>query len=121
MSNLEEGVKGIGMLKQNAQINWMTEFNELLKVEVKTPWEILQAGNDEKEWENIPFIIPKSVVLLEKRLTKVQGWAKTRDADIETLLRGEFMEQIRLEMKGDKAKEVAYREKVDSRFDKNEE
>lgn len=52
-------------------MDFLTEFKEILAIEPKSPWDIITVKIDEKEWENIPFIIPKIMFVLEKRLTKM--------------------------------------------------
>jgi len=113
--SLEEGLKGLSIFQKHP--HWLTELKDLFALEFKEPWDIIEFPYKEKDWENIPFVIPRSIVVLEKRLNKVQGWCKVKHGEIAKLTSGEFFDQIRAEMKGEKLQEMKYKEEVAKKFD----
>jgi hypothetical protein len=105
--SLEEGIKGIGLLPKN---QWLERFRELFNINIVEPWDKYEVEHREADWENIPLIIPKSVIVLEKKLVKIQNWAKIKHSEIDKLLSNEFFVQLKAEINGDKEKEAKYKE-----------
>jgi hypothetical protein len=85
----ELSIKGSALLPKSS---WLTQFKDLALINFKDAWDPYEVDHLEADWENIPFVIPKSIIILEKKVGKIQGWAKVKHSEIDRLLSGEFVE-----------------------------
>lgn len=77
-----EGLIGKSMFKS---AKGLTNFQDLLDLSFKNPFSVFELNHAEKDWENIPFILPQSIITLEKRLVSLQTWGKAKDDEIQAL------------------------------------
>lgn len=112
--SLEEGIKGVSLLSKP---QYSLQFRDLMALTFQEPWDKYDVEHREVDWDNIPFIIPKAIIVLEKKMGKIQQWAKIKHQEIEKLLTNEFFDQLRAEMRGEKQAELRYKEEIQKKFD----
>ena len=112
MSNIDK-IQGFSMLPK---YNFLSEYRDLLQLTFGDPFYDLDAGHKEKDWENIPFVIPKCIVLLEKKLYALQSWCKLKDKDIELLLSNEIFNKLKSEMEQEKKNDLSQKKEIEKKF-----
>lgn len=65
----------------------LTTFQDLLDLSFKDPFSTFELNHFEKDWENIPFLIPQSVLTLEKRIMSLQLWGRSKEEELQQLRR----------------------------------
>lgn len=77
-----EGLVGKSLLKSAKAL---TTFQDLLDLSFKNPFSVFELNHTDKDWENIPFIVPQSIITLEKRIQSLQSWGQIKEDEIQQL------------------------------------
>ena len=103
--------------QETATFELANDFEELLNYLTKENLEKENLSHNERAWENIPLIIPQSILLLEKNVKSVQSWCKYAGDQISIVFSGSLTQDLKTELKNHKIWSNEFKENVDGQFE----
>ena len=94
------------------------KFDEVLAFVSKESLDNVLLNRFEPDWENIPLIIPQSVLMLEKNIQKVKTWCSSAEKQINYLLSGVMTRELEESVKNNKLHSDAFNAKAQDSLDK---
>jgi len=92
-------------------------FEGLLAYITKENLEKQNLSHSEVAWENIPLIIPQSILVLEKNLKKIQSWCSYATEQINIVFSGTLTQDLKSDLKNQKELGEEFRENVKEQFE----
>jgi len=103
--------------QNNVAQSTFEKFDDVLAFVSQEGLENVGLNRFEPDWENIPLIIPQSVLMLEKNIQKVKSWCLSTEKQINYLLSGIMMKEIEESVKSHKLQNEEFSVKVEKKIE----
>ena len=104
--------KGTDITKNPKNIPKLDNFSDLLSFLSKGDTDDIEINHHQDVWENIPFIVPKSAFILERKILTLKAWQKSTDKQMTFLLSGDAWGTIKSQLETQKAKAHEFENKL---------